>query len=811
MPLVKHHALPYFCLLVFLLVSIGTFAQKPGGGVGGAAGQAAAGAQAQGATSPGQGAPGAGSPSGGAASLSGITFTRESWPKISHLPAPAMFDFRNDDFGDILDYFWKPSYRKDVIIFCYDLVPTESGTQPFVLEPVFPAPKEEAKELCANQLRANWKSRSLLSNKYLVFRINISKLKGVEETRRRIEAVNLNVSTQPGSSMNSQRGTGVNPTTARPSLALLSPNQLPCTADQWKEKQLDKVHLRGTFDDFTKKLNVYRVAGSPLFDEFCPEEATPPRDTDNPEVIYLAWPGALVGDTVSSASINFIYNPVAPGLKWQSGTYYPAGSIVSDEDDHSIAHGHYFMAVHGGIATDPSPKLTANAIGVYRDPDGSVLEWQDMGLLQAVPTPPVWQPGHQYVKGALVIEAPVSGSQGGPTTPGSQSAPPPTVHYYEALEGGVSGSTNPAFTLDGKPVPDHVDKNKKKSDLVWKDKGPLSIYPPPSSWIANAAYAKGAAVAPNPSNGHYYTASSPGVSGANQPAFPVSPVSCTRDHQGTCCVQEFDALTLVDAGTSLPTGAKPKLWAVGVPLFLGDVVEDRSSGHYFVVTGAGIPATENPNFEVAAPNSVPATTTTGSTSWIDIGSTLPASASMGTQPGDQTVNLLGLTFPQTQVLDRFNLAAGVVLSSLIPPAITSFSSIDGSKGGACPSGVATCTAYTATKGSHIVDPVLGVSVYLLKPMDAERNWEISDLLPAPTIDISLSSPSSNFHIGAASEFARNLQLVYGVSAVDETRLGGKITTFNGSPTSLITAKKFNVGGFFGVTFNITGFIQTLIP
>jgi hypothetical protein len=100
---------------------------------------------------------------------------------------------------------------------------------------------------------------------------------------------------------------------------------------------------------------------------------------------------------------------------------------------------------------------------------------------------------------------------------------------------------------------------------------------------------------------------------------------------------------------------------------------------------------------------------------------------MGTQPSDQTDNLLSLTFPQTQVLGRFNLASGVVFSSLVPPSINSFPSIDGSKGGACPSGVATCTVYTATSGSHLIDPVLGVSVYLLKPMDAERNQQLSDM------------------------------------------------------------------------------------
>jgi hypothetical protein len=87
------------------------------------------------------------------------------------------------------------------------------------------------------------------------------------------------------------------------------------------------------------------------------------------------------------------------------------------------------------------------------------------------------------------------------------------------------------------------------------------------------------------------------------------------------------------------------------------------------------------------------------------------------------------------------------------------------------------------------------------------------ILFAPTFDISLSSPTTNFHVGFASELlVRNLQLVYGASLIQETRLAG--TTAGepvGVPGTLLTAKKANYGGFFGFTFNISGFIQSLIP
>jgi hypothetical protein len=105
-----------------------------------------------------------------------------------------------------------------------------------------------------------------------------------------------------------------------------------------------------------------------------------------------------------------------------------------------------------------------------------------------------------------------------------------------------------------------------------------------------------------------------------------------------------------------------------------------------------------------------------------------------------------------------------------------------------------------------------VTVYAIRPLDAERSFKPSDLLPAPTFDISMVSPTSNYHVGFSSEFLmRNLQLVYGASFVQETRLAQPIANFNGQPISLSTSKKEHYGGFVGFSFNITGFVQSLFP
>jgi hypothetical protein len=125
--------------------------------------------------------------------------------------------------------------------------------------------------------------------------------------------------------------------------------------------------------------------------------------------------------------------------------------------------------------------------------------------------------------------------------------------------------------------------------------------------------------------------------------------------------------------------------------------------------------------------------------------------------------------------------------------------------------------YTISKGSHLIDPVLGLTVYALKPLDVERPFRMQDLIPAPTFNLSLSAPTTNFHIGFASEFfVRNLQLVYGTSFVQETRppRGTPTATINGQPAYLTTVKKFDKGAFFGFTINISGLINAasgLIP
>jgi hypothetical protein len=202
--------------------------------------------------------------------------------------------------------------------------------------------------------------------------------------------------------------------------------------------------------------------------------------------------------------------------------------------------------------------------------------------------------------------------------------------------------------------------------------------------------------------------------------------------------------------------------------------------------------------------------------WQDIGTTSPASASLGTQPADQTVSLLNLTLPQVHSLVWFNLASGVVASSLRPTIATSYPGFGPSQQNSstnpniCPIGLSSCTLYTISSGSRLIDPVLGLTVYALRPLDVEQPFRLQDLLPAPVFNLSLSSPTANVYVGLASEFfIRNPQLVYGPSFVQETRapMGTPPAMVNNQPAYFSTTKKFDQGGFIGFTVNITGLVN----
>jgi hypothetical protein len=482
---------------------------------------------------------------------------------------------------------------------------------------------------------------------------------------------------------------------------------------------------------------------------------------------------------------------------------------------------HLFEAETGGIsgATMPIRLSTTEIRDVVYDSDPSTtgLSWARIGPIcqQSPPPQPTgggansgtpnsvtplkipslgeWKKNTTYNMGDLIE----------PPTPGN-------CHYYqETKKQGTSADKPPkTFPVSGTAVSDGT--------AEWQDMGLFNI----PAWQEGTAYVEGDYVTPSPGNGFFYRALTSGVSGSVVPAFTL---------YGDAPVVDSAGLIWLDlgSGSTPPQAIKTlKKWSPNTPYVLTDGLFDPDTGHYYLAIQPGISGSEEPPFDVPAPQVVTDLGSEQKVEWQDLGTTLPASASLGTQPSDMTVNLLNLTYPQIQLLGRFNLTSGVVMTSVQPPSITSYTGsgptpankgtgAPATTGTGCPTGITSCTVYAWSKGSHLIDPVLGVTVYAI-PLDAERPFRWADMFPAPTLNISLSSPTTNFHVGFSSEFLiRNLQIVYGASFVQQARLAGAISRVppitTGQPTALYTTKKFTIGGFVGLTFNISGFIQALIP
>ncbi len=117
----------------------------------------------------------------------------------------------------------------------------------------------------------------------------------------------------------------------------------------------------------------------------------------------------------------------------------------------------------------------------------------------------------------------------------------------------------------------------------------------------------------------------------------------------------------------------------------------------------------------------------------------------------------------------------------------------------------------STGSTPIIDPVLFFTYYF-KPLDAEREWQASDLIPGVALGISLSSPTSNFYLGPTFEIRRGIQLVLGVSESKVPHLAPS-NTYNAAPSSSssspATVQRFSTGFYVGFSFNFKSFIGSL--
>ena len=169
----------------------------------------------------------------------------------------------------------------------------------------------------------------------------------------------------------------------------------------------------------------------------------------------------------------------------------------------------------------------------------------------------------------------------------------------------------------------------------------------------------------------------------------------------------------------------------------------------------------------------------------------PSGVSFGVS--EQNVNLLNTTLPQVHALSYFNVAFGLVYNFIRNPTYGN-----------------TTANPVETSNSGLYDPVLMLTVYP-HPIDAERKWQCSDLIPGISMGLSLASPKNNFYIGGSSEFfIRNIQLTYGLAIVTNyTSLVSPQPSSASSTGAPVTTTKIKYGEYIGFTFNVGGFIQSV--
>jgi hypothetical protein len=458
------------------------------------------------------------------------------------------------------------------------------------------------------------------------------------------------------------------------------------------------------------------------------------------------------GSEVNDGELKWRDMGLIPSTPWQARTPFARGSLIVPNPP----NGHYYRAETPGSTGSIPPGFSTGGALVA---DGPGLVWKEAG---STTTPPVWKAEYAYADGAFV-------------TPD-----PPNGHYYQANakngKAGTTGKKAPPFPVDSSV-------QKDTDSLSWRDMGPSPVFP---VWQPNTAFANHALIVPSPANGHHYEAQMDGVTGPNQPPFPITPGSI---------VSEASNLVWIDAGSTLPNSAKNvKTWMPSTAFFIGDVIQDPPSGHYYSVIQAGFSSSTLPNFSIPAPVKVAEADSHSPIQWQDLGSSLPASlSSVGTTPSDQSVSLLTYTLPQVHALSYFNLASGVVVSSIKTNSFVN-------------TGSSNAPNWISTKNGLTIDPILALTAYF-KPIDAERPWRKSDLIPGATLAFSLSSPTTNFYFGGSSEFPklRNVQFTYGFTLVRSSVLEPPFTA-----SAAVTKQHYLKGGFVGLTFNITGFIQSLI-
>jgi hypothetical protein len=417
--------------------------------------------------------------------------------------------------------------------------------------------------------------------------------------------------------------------------------------------------------------------------------------------------------------------------------------------------------------------------------------------------------------------------------------------YYRVIRviGGVSGVEEPKFPItEYCTVVDPVirvkdDVNVKGNFVEWQDLGSIRPRKPgdcsaveehfvPRITIPdwNQVHSKNALVPqgtvifePGVEGGRYYEAIRPGTTGDISPFTNLTPPML---------------ITWLDSGT-----APPSTIATGQPadqtvsLINLTLPQTHTLARFNIAAGAELAFARPPSFGWTVPTApgvnlptsgVTVTTSSGSTTYYFVPASAITTGSSQT-PIPTTVPTTGASSSSVAVEPQSECTYGLTALQDTSPYSKNPSVANASPTTPVPVyAVYECPSQIA-RGPRPVDAVLAVTAYLL-PVDEEIPWQWEfwkssawrGWVPAPSFGMSLTNPTGNFYLGGSNEFGvRNLQLFYGraflnqqtkiAPAVSQAVWGGQAT----QPTVATTAT-VRQGWYFGATFNLSNFIQSII-
>jgi hypothetical protein len=372
----------------------------------------------------------------------------------------------------------------------------------------------------------------------------------------------------------------------------------------------------------------------------------------------------------------------------------------------------------------------------------------------------------------------------------------PDGHFYMTLVGGTSHATEPTWQhtavyteASGSPACQWQAVNSSVPAAAF-------LNGQPHLWAPNTQYAPWS-YALSPTSGIVYIALRQCTSGDTIPLFALPPAVTDETLLNSDGKVPTGSAELTDTGKDGLPCTSPTLfvWKPNTPVTTDmTLCDDKDNNRQYRVTTAGTTGPSEPNFIHKNAAVVDARTPR----WLDQGLVQPASVASAVPSESSVTPLNGVPYPQTHSLSTYNLASGVIVSSIRTPSFAFSTALATNNG-----------TPLQTGSTLLVDPVIFLGRYL-KPFDAESLERKGDILASTAVNLgfSLSSPTNNFYLGGSNELLRYVQFNYGFALARVPKLAAD-TFVLGSATTPNTVQVFKKGAYFGLSFNISGFVQGL--